>query len=134
VDQPQYHSASSGKDKGNFLSNLDSYIKYFDEAEDNKKLLKNKDMFFNNSGKSQRSLHKELESSSSEIRALKQHIEKLKITINELVYTNQTLNDELANSQAKNEEYKNVMNPNIFPKALDCSNSRGPTSSIKAQE
>jgi hypothetical protein len=70
--------------------------------------LKTKDMFVQNAGKSSRTAQREIESSAGEIKALKQHIEKLKITINELVFTNQSLNDELATSQSKNDEYKNV--------------------------
>lgn len=90
------------------MSNIDSYIKYFqdDSEESVHRQTKLKQYYAINSGKSARSQQKEMDALQNENRSLKQHMDKMKSTINDLAIQNKTLDSELINSKLKYDEYK----------------------------
>lgn len=88
--------------KGEFIENLDGFIKYFEDTVDSKR---SQQIF---TPKENKLTQRENENSAAEIRSLKQHIEKMKVTINELISTNQNLNEEITTFRSREDEFKIV--------------------------
>jgi len=97
--------------RGDFMTNLNSYISYFDKSEElsqkEKQKMVNK-YFVNNDGKANQFLKKELEVAQSEVRGMKRQMDGLHSKIGELVKMNKHLIKELNDVKIREEEYQQV--------------------------
>ena len=103
-------SDQSHRIRGDFASNLTSYISYFDRSEAISQKAKQKIMnkyFVKNDdgGKGSQFLKKELEIAHNEMKGMKRHMESLQNKVFELVKMNKHLIKELGDMKTKEDDY-----------------------------
>lgn len=97
--------------KGNFLASLDGYIDYFKKSGDVSYRSMKAGQYLNgsNTGKSYRSLQRELDAAYSEIEIMKAELDKRKRKINELVNGTKMLQKTLQVTSAREEEQQQLL-------------------------
>jgi len=102
------HSSPKGP-KGDFLTNLEYYISYFNKSDNMSYRNMKAGQYFRHAGKTHRPFQKELEASNLEIRSLKLQMEKMKWKLDTIMTENKMITKELKAANSRDEESQQLL-------------------------
>ena len=98
--------------RADFLTNINSYISYFDKSENLSQRSKQKMLskhFVRNDGKGTQFLRKELEIALNDSKSLKKHADSLQLKVSDMNKMNKHLMRELGDVRGREQSYQQVV-------------------------